>query len=367
MKFTCHKNVILKEIAIAQDIISSRNSLSILSNVLLEADNETLKIKATDLKVSFETQIPVEVSQAGSTTVFCDKFLGIIRSLPDGDVEFNLADGRLLINPLFGKINFQLKSISSDKFPEIKEIGDDKYFELPQNSLIDMISHTVFSVSDDETRYFMNGVYLEHQEGTLSMVATDGRRLSFIKKDLSTEIKDFDPVIIPTKILHLIKKLSSKEGNLYLAVSDKSIFVKFDNQKISSNLIEGQFPNYKRVIPEHQEFNINVNKNDLIEALRRVSLLIEQKSRRLYMTFSTGTITLNSEESEIGIAKEEINCDYEGDGLTVALNYLYLLEPLKVIEEEEITIKFTEANKAISIISVPEKDYFHIVMPMQLD
>jgi len=367
MKFTCHKNVILKEISIAQDIISSRNSLSILSNVLLEADNGILKIKATDLKVSFETQIPVEVSQAGSTTVYCDKFLGIIRSLPDGDVEFNLADGRLLINPIFGKINFQLKSIASEKFPEIKEIEDDKYFELSQSSLIEMIGQTIFSVSDDETRYFMNGVYLEHQEGTISMVATDGRRLSYIKKDLETEIIDFDAVIIPTKILHLIKKLASGEGSLYLAVSEKTIFVKFDNQKISSNLIEGQFPNYNRVIPEHQEFNINVNKKDLVEALRRVSLLVEQKSRRIYLTFSNGTITLNSEESEIGIAKEEINCDYEGDGLTVALNYIYLLDPLKVIDDEEISIKFTEANKAISIFSIPEKDYFHIVMPMQLD
>ncbi len=367
MKFTCHKNVILKEISIAQDIISSRNSLSILSNVLLEAEDGTLKIKATDLKVSFETQIPVDVSQAGSTTVFCDKLLGILRSLPDGDVEFNLANDRLLINPVFGKINFQLKSIGSEKFPEIKEIEDDKYFELPQVSFIDMISQTIFSVSDDETRYFMNGVYLEHQEGSLSMVATDGRRLSFIKKELNNEISDFESVIIPTKILHLIKKLSSGEGNLYLAVSEKNIFVKFDNQKISSNLIDGQFPNYNRVIPEHQEFNITVSKKDLIEALRRVSLLVEQKSRRIYLTFATGTITLNSEESEIGVAKEEITCDYEGDGLTVALNYLYLLEPLKVIEEEEITIKFTESNKAISIISVPEKDYFHIVMPMQQD
>ena len=135
MKFTCHKNVILKEISIAQDIISSRNSLSILSNVLLEADNGILKIKATDLKVSFETQIPVEVSQAGSTTVYCDKFLGIIRSLPDGDVEFNLADGRLLINPVFGKINFQLKSIASEKFPEIKEIEDDNILKFLKAAL----------------------------------------------------------------------------------------------------------------------------------------------------------------------------------------------------------------------------------------
>ena len=368
MKFTCNKDLIVKEISIAQEIIASRNSISILSNVLLEADNNTLIIRATDLKVGFETRIPVDVVQSGSTTVFCDKFLSILRSLPDGDIEFSEKDdNRLLINPLFNKIDFQLKSISADKYPEIQDISDDKYFQLPQKELMDMIEQTVFAVSDDETRYYMNGVYLEHEDNTLSMVATDGRRLSFIKTIFDQENINFDPVIVPTKILHLIKKLSSGEGIIALAVTENNIFVKFDNQKLSSNLIKGQFPNYKRVIPESQEYEVRVNRLQLMEALKRVSLLVEQKSRRIFLNFIPNTIIINSEESEIGIAKEEVECTFQGPETSIALNYQYLIDPLKVISDEEIIVRFTEANKAITIVPTAEKDLFHIVMPMQLD
>ncbi len=368
MKFTCNKDLILKEISIAQEIISSRNSISILSNVLLEADNNTLTIKATDLKVGFETKIPVEVTQPGSTTVFCDKFLSILRSLPEGDIEFNENDdNRLIINPLFSKIDFQLKSIDADKYPEIQDISDDSYFQISQKELIEMISQTIFAVSDDETRYYMNGVYLEHEDNTLSMVATDGRRLSYIKSEFDNENISFDPVIIPVKILNLIKKLSSGEGLISLAVTENNIFVKFDNQKLSSNLIKGQFPNYKRVIPESQEYEVKINRTQLVEALKRVSLLVEQKSRRIFLNFVDNSIILNSEESEIGIAKEEVECVFNGPHTSIALNYMYLMDPLKVIEDDEVIIRFTEANKAITIIPTSDKNLFHIVMPMQLD
>ena len=143
--------------------------------------------------------------------------------------------------------------------------------------------------------------------------------------------------------------------------------MQFDNQKVSSNLIEGQFPNYRRVIPDSQEYRIVINRNELMDALRRVSLLVEQKSRRVYLTLNENSLVLNSEESEIGVAREEITCEYSGPEATIALNYLYLTDPLKVIDNEEIAIEYTEANKAISIMSIPAGDYFHIVMPMQLD
>ena len=367
MKFTCDKNTILREISIAQDIISSRNALSILSNVLLEADNNTLTLKATDLKVGFETKIPVEVSTPGSTTIFCEKFLGILRSLPEGEIEFEQVEQRLVIRPLFKKIDFQLKIITSDKYPELQSVSEDKYFSIPQQDIIEMISQTIFAISDDETRYFMNGVYLEQQEGNLVMVATDGRRLSYISRKFEQNIQDFDGVIVPPKILGLIKKLASGEGDLSVAVTEKNLFVQFDNQKISSNLIEGQFPNYKRVIPESQEYNLTVKKDELLNALKRVSLLVELKSRRIYINLGENIFTLNSEESEIGIAKEEIECEYSGPEMSIALNYLYLLEPLKVINSEDVNIEFTESNKALSLNSVPGGDYFHIVMPMQLD
>ena len=367
MKFKCDKNLILKEIAIAQDIISSRNALSILSNVLIEAENNTLLIRATDLKVGFETRIPVEVMTPGTTTIFCEKLLGILRSLPSEDIIFELKDTRLKIYPELKKIDFQLKSIASDQYPEIKDIADEEYFEIPQSDLIEMISQTIFAVSDDETRYFMNGVYLENSEGSLIMVATDGRRLSYIKKSFENPIRNFKGVIIPPKVLMLIRKLSSGEGNLAMAVSDKNIFVKLDNQKISSNLIEGQFPNYHRVIPEKQEFDIMVSKEELSSALSRVSLLVENKSKRIYFSLAPDIITLKSEESEIGVAQEEIPCEYNGGESRIALNYTYISEPLKVIQSDMICIRYTEPNKAITILPSPETDYFHIVMPMQID
>jgi DNA polymerase-3 subunit beta len=367
MKFTCEKNAIQKEVSIAQEIISTRNALSILSNVLLVAENDTLTVKATDMKIGFESHIPVDIAEEGTTTVFCDKFLGILRSLPEGDVEFELEENRLVIRPLFKKIDFQLKSIAADKFPELQEVGDDNYFEVPQSELIEMIGQTIFAVSDDETRYFMNGVYMEKNEESVTMVATDGRRLSYIEKGFGSQVPDFNSVIIPPKALQLIRKLSSGEGNIKVAVGEKNLFVRFDSRRITSTLIEGQFPNYRRVIPNQQEYAISVKKAELESALRRVSLLVEQKSRRIYLKVSENAIILTSEESEIGTAQEEVECAYQGPEMNIALNYVYLLDPLKVIDEETIVIRFTEPNRAITLLTEPEQDFFHIVMPMQLD
>ena len=367
MRFSCDKNVILKEISVAQEIIASRNALSILSNVLLEADGDSLTIKATDLKVSFETRIPVVIEAPGNTTVFCDKLLGILRALPDGDVNFLQEEGdRLLITD--GKnINFQLHSISADKFPEIPETAEDAFFALPQKDFIDMIGQTIFAISDDETRYFMNGVFMEKGEDRLIMVATDGRRLSYISNAPEGQVPEFDGIIIPPKVLNLVRKLASGEGEINLAVADKILYARFDNQKITSTLIDGQFPNYTRVIPENQDYEVQVNRVELIDALRRVSLLAEQKSKRIYLSVTAGKLNLRSEESEIGVAEESIECRYDGPESSFALNHVYLSDPLKVMNDDEVSMKFTETNKAITLVSVPESSYFHIVMPMQME
>lgn len=229
-----------------------------------------------------------------------------------------------------------------------------------------MIGQTIFAVSDDETRYFMNGVYLENIEGQLVMVATDGRRLSYIGRTVGSQIPEFNGVIVPPKILNLVRKLASGEGTVQLAVAEKNIFVHFDSQRISSALIEGQFPNYQRVIPKEQEYDLLVKRDELQEALKRVSLLVE-KSRRIYLTVKEDAIMLRSDESEIGQATEEISSEYSGPEMTLALNFTYLAEPLRVVDSEDIRMHFTEANKAITINPEPESDYFHIVMPMQLD
>lgn len=366
MRFRCDREQILKEISTAQEIISSRNALSILSNVLLQAEDGHLTIRATDLKVSFETSIPVDIETPGKTTVFCDRLLGILRSLPQGDIGFDEAkEGVFTIRPAAKKIGFQLKSISPDKFPQIQLASDDQYFEFPQTDLIEMIGQTVFAVSDDETRHFMNGVYVERVDNTLVMVGTDGRRLAYVKRPLDASV-GVSGVIIPPKILHLIRKLASGEGPIQMALTDKNVFVRFDNRNISSALIEGQFPNYQRVIPSSQEYCLVIDRAALSEATRRVSLLVE-KSRRLYIAVAEGTMILRAEESDIGEAEEEVPCEYQGPETSFAVNYTYLSDPLRVIPGDRIRIEFSAPNKAIGLYSVDDDQVFHIVMPMQLD
>jgi DNA polymerase-3 subunit beta len=366
MNFACEKELIAREIGIAQEIISSRNTLSILSNVLMECKDNLLRIRATDLKVSFQTEIPVETKAPGSATVFCDKLLGVLRSLPDGEIELKLEDDMMIyIRPVFQKIDFKLKSIPADKYPELKQVGDETFFEFPQKEFLDMISKTLFAVSSDETRYFMNGVYFECMEGRLIMVATDGRRLSHIAKTAELPFGDLKGIIIPPKILTLIRKLAPGEGNLALAIADNNLFVRFNQHKISSSLIDAQFPNYQRVIPQSQEHRLIVERDSLAAALRRVSLLVEEKSRRIQLTVQPGALVISSSEGEIGMAKEEIPCEYEGPEMTLAVNYMYLVEPLREAAEERFALEFSEPDKAISLRPDPEKDYFHVVMPMQ--
>ncbi|GHV51508.1 DNA polymerase III subunit beta [Spirochaetia bacterium] len=366
MKFTCERSVLLKEISIAQEIIASKNAISILSNIYIEAENDTLSIKATDMKVNFETRVPVTVLEPGATTVYGDKFLGILNSIPEGELEFDQNDTKITIKPATKKIRFQLKSITSDKFPEFP-VSNAEFFEFPVKEFKDMVYQTVFAVSDDETRYFMNGVYVEKVEDKIIMVATDGRRLAYISKSAGSEVKDFAGIIVPPKILNIIVKRAGDEGLVSLSVTDKTIFIKFGSYNLSSVLIEGQFPNYKRVIPESQSFSLSVNRLEMLDALRRVSLLVEQKSHRVYLDVAPGSMGVRSEESEIGTANEEIPCKYDGESVSLALNYRYIEEPFKVMNDEEISIHFTESTKAITIMPVPEKDFFHIVMPMQLD
>jgi len=363
MKFVCERNILLKEIAMAQEIIASKNVISILSNIYLEAENDSLTIKATDLKVNFETKVPVTVLEPGPATVFGDKFLGILGSVPEGEMEFEYNDNKVKIKTSVKKANFQLKSMASDKFPEFPT-SSTEYFEMPIKDFKEMVSQTVFAVSDDETRFFMNGVFLEKTEGKLVMVATDGRRLAHISKE-ADNIQDFSGVIVPPKILNIITKRAGDEGLIAISVTSKIIFIRFGSYSLSSVLIEGNFPNYRKVIPEEQASSFAIDRKEMLDALKRVSLLVEQKSHRIYLGLKPEVMEIYSEEGEIGDAKEEIPCKFDGEEISLALNYRYIEEPFKAISTGEICIRFTNPSKAITIMPIPEADFFHIVMPMQ--
>lgn len=373
MKFTFDRDAMIGEIAIAQEIISTKNAGSILSNVSLSASaaDNSLTIKATDIKVSYQTVVPVQVQEEGNTTVYCDKFMGILTSLPEGEVEFNQeqGDGGVAINvtikPVGKKIKFEMKTMSEEKFPEVAVSDDAPYFDVPAKEIKAMIGQTVFAVSEDETRYFMNGVYFEKAGDRLNMVATDGRRLGFCSKELLAGIPDFPSAIVHPKILSIVLKHCPDEGNISMAIVDKMIFFRFGNYKFGAVLIDGQFPSYQRVIPEKQEHAFTVAKADLVAALKRVALMVDRKAGRIYFNIDAGVLRITSQQSDLGSADEEIVADYAGDPTVIAFNYRYIEEPLRVINSEKIAFEYTQEMKAVTMRPEPAADYFHIIMPMQ--
>lgn len=370
MKFTFDRNSMINEIAIAQEIISTKQSMSILSSVLLIAENNTLTIKATDIKVNFQTKIPVDIEEEGSTTVFCDKFMGILSGLPEGEIEFSLQNKDNLIVAIIRhttkKIKYQLNCMAQDKFPEIAIAEKVAFFEVPAKELKAMITQTSFAVSDDETRYFMNGVYFEKKEDNLVLVATDGKRLAFTSKNLLSGVPEFTPAIVHPKILNIIAKRASDEGNISVAIVDKMIFFKFANYEFSGTLIDGQFPNYQRVIPENQKNKFEIQRSDFINALKRISIMLD-KTGRISLKLQPGLLAITSKSSELGDASEEIPCQYAGEEVTIALNFRHIDTPLKVMNSERIVFEFTEVLKAITLRPEPSEDYFHILMPMSAE
>ena len=367
MKFVCNKNNILKELSNALDFTSQRNTLAVYANVCLVLEGNNLTIKATDQKMSYVSEMTVEGLEDGSTTVVCDKFLNIIKNLPDSNIVFEDSDDKIRINPEGTSIEFKLRTIEASAFPSLVFGDESEYFRVSQKDFSDMISQVIFAVSDDESKYAMNGALLEKDGSGLVMVGTDGRRLSYINRQIGSEIPDFPKATIPSRFLNLIKKLSVGEGDFEINVGSNSISLRFGSCTISSSLIKNDFPAYKRVIPENQSKVCIVNINTLSDALKRVSLLVENKFKKIILEFNENKLTVYCDESEVGAGREEIECKYEGESQRCAMNYTYLLSPLKVMDGDEARIEFSEPGRPFTVKSEPERDYLHVIMPMNLN
>ena len=367
MKFVCQKDAILKELSNALDFTSQRNTLAVYANVCLILEGNNLTIKATDQKMSYVSEITVQGLEDGSTTVACDKFANSVKSLPEGEVSFEEKDDKLTIKLVDKAIEFKLRTIEASAFPSLIFAEDNEYFKVPQKDFTEMINQVIIAVSDDESKYAMTGAHLEKNGNSLVMVATDGRRLSYICRKLDTEIPDFPKADIPSKFLLLVKKLSINEGDFDFYVGQNSISIGFGSCTISSNLIKNDFPAYKRVIPERQNNCCIINIDELADALKRVCLLVENKFKKVVLEFNENKLLIHCNENESGAGRQEIECKYEGEPFKCAMNYTYLLSPLKVMDGKEVKIEFTDTVRPFTVKSEPERDYLHVIMPMNLN
>lgn len=364
MKFTCQRDIILKEVEYANNFTSQRNSLSILSNILIENYQNQLTIKSTDNKLAFMASFPVATEVPGSTTITSEKLLAILKQLPSSDIMFSDENDKMTISPVGDKtVVFNLKTIPADRFSELEFIEDSAFFSLSQRDFFDMIDKTTFAVGNDETKFFMTGVFMEKKKEQLVMVATDSKRLSCIRKVFEQEIPDFPSAIIPVKFLQMIAMIGSGEGIFSLAVTTSSIYANINGHMISSTLISGNYPTYEKVIPQSFTYECKIKVEDMLTALNRVSLFTEN-SKKIFFDMNQEGIMVSCENSELGDAKEIVSCEYSGPEAKMSFNYNFLQTPLKKIETDFFRICFNSTTSAMAVYPDPERDYVFIIMPM---
>lgn len=364
MKFSCQKDSILNEIANASGFSSSKSNLTITANVYLEAVGDRLTIKATDQKMGFSSEIAVNATEEGHLSVRCDKFLNVLRALPSEEIFFEEDNSQMLIANQSRSITFLLRT-SKEDFPELMK-AEESFFRLPKKVLRQLIEQTAFAVSTDESKYFMSGTLIAKEPDGIVMVGTDGKRLSYIKVPLEWEIPDFPKATIPLRFLNIIRDMGDSEGDYEISIDKDIIMLRTANREYYTVLINKQFPEYEKVIPRNQEHYCRVRIKDMDEALKRVSLLVDSKFKRLIFEIENDKILISSEESDIGTAKELIDCQFDGEPFRFGLNYTYLQAPIKVMEGEYFDFRFTNPSRAFVVAPEPDRGYLHVIMPMQV-
>ncbi|MFN7905040.1 MAG: DNA polymerase III subunit beta [Pseudobdellovibrionaceae bacterium] len=368
MKIKIEKKDLQNILSKTQNIVEKRNTMPVLINVLLEASENTLRVFATDLEVSLTDSIPCEVIESGKVAVNAKNLFEIIKELFEGPIQLHKRENNWL-DIKQGKYNSKIVGISSDEYPVFPSYQLNEFIEIDSHFFKEMIDKTIYSVSNDETRYHLNGVYFEIlPDKGFKMVATDGHRLSLIQKDhISSQIKSQQGVIIPRKGLHEIRKiLDGISENVKIAIEGSQFVLKSGTTVLMIRLIEGKYPNYQQFIPQKLTQKICLNRETLLSSLKRVSLLANQKSKAVLFHISDGKIEISSNNPELGDAREEMEVEYKGADMKIGFNAKYITDVLTNIQNEKIDIELNDQLSPGLVRPHNDPNYTCVVMPMRI-
>jgi DNA polymerase-3 subunit beta len=362
MKIQTKKENLLTAIQIVQNIVSPRNTLPILSNILIETRNNSLRLVATDLDVGISCEIPVDTQEEGSITLPAKKFSDIIKELPEGNVVIVVKKNNL-VDIECEKCRFKLMGLPKDEFPKFPEFKDKETLQIEQTTLREMLNLTAFAVSHEETRYILNGILVEVKENNLKLVATDGRRLAVIERKIATTNKKELGVIIPIKAVNELNRNLKDEGRVVITLGTNQILFDIDGVLIVSRLIEGTFPNYKQVIPEATEKKVKLNREVFLAAIRRANLLSTPDFQAIKLEVFKNKMVVSKSTPDVGESREELDIEYQGKELIMGFNPHYLIDVLKNLTEESLFFELSDADKPGVIRT---SGYLYLVLPMRL-
>ena len=372
MNFSIEKEVFLKSIARVQGIVEKRNTIPILSNVLIEAEQNHIFITATDLEVGMRASYPATINQTGKITVSAKKLFEIVKELPEKEVSFKSRDNSW-IEISCGKSLFNIVGLSSEEFPHFPTADENKMIPISGSLLNEMIEKTFFSISTDDTKYNLNGIYFkkieEEGKNMLRLVATDGHRLAMVQRNIEKlQIDELDQgIILPRKGIHELKKIAEdSDEDLRLGFMDNSAVISKGNTVVIMRLVNGDFPDYNRVIPKNNEDIAVIERDSFLHVLRRMAILSSEKSKGVKVELKIGKLEISSSNPDIGDAREEMEVNYNGPEMSIGFNARYMIDILQALESENVKLAVKD-NMSPGLIT-PEGDdgFLSVIMPMRL-
>ncbi len=362
MKIEVAKDILLSGIQKVQNIISTRATLPILSNILLEAQQGKLKLTATDLDIGIVCVIPVDTQEPGTITIPAKRFGDIIKELPDDSVSINTKKNNLIIIET-KSCQFKIMGLPYEDFPKLPEFKEGGVIKLEQATLKEMLCLTSFAVSLDETRYILNGILFKINQNNLTFVATDGKRLAVIERKLKQNTEKDLQIIVPLKTIQELNRNLQEEGELSMLLSNNQVLFDLGSAVIISRLIEGEFPDYQQVIPPASENKINIHREQFLLAIRRAALLSTPDYQAVKLEVFKNKLVVSKSTPDIGESREEVTIEYQGKEIAIGFNPNYLIDVLKNLKEEKIEFELTDTEKP-GVIRIG--GYVYIVLPMRL-
>lgn len=369
MKLTISKEQLLNGLQAVQNVVGSRTTLPILSNILLRASEGKLYLTATDLDITISCAVPATVTQEGAVTLPGKKLFGLVRELVVAELEMDVDD-KAVASVRCGASFFKINGMSAEEYPPIPTFKQSKAVTVPQEKLKAMLKRTSFAASTDESRFVLNGIFFSLKDHKLTLVATDGRRLSMSDEDVDVSPENQGEFIVPTKAIGELNRLLSA-GTVELKFSENQVSFSLTPATegglgvlIVSKLVDGNYPNYRQVIPQECIERVGIPREELLQSLRRAEIMTSDKSNSVKLTFARNQLAITANTPEIGEARETLALTYKGKDMSIAFNPGYLMDPLKALDGDEV---YFELIDELSPGVVKSNDRFlYVIMPMRM-
>ena len=368
MNLTIAKDQILIGLQAVQNVVGSRTTLPILSNVLVRAEGDHVEFTATDLDVTVSCKVEAKVIKPGATTIPVKKLFGIVRELGGTEIEIEV-DEKNICTIRCGSSFFKIHGLGADEFPPLPKFKDDKKVSLAQETVKGMLKKTSFAVSTDESRYVLNGIFISLKDHKMTMVATDGRRLALVDEEVDISEKSAGEFIVPAKAVTELNRLLQDKGDLEIKFGENQASFALKDDKgsavlVITKLIEGNYPNYRQVIPGEAKERVPLNREELVQALRRAEIMTSEKANSVKLAFGKNTLAITANSPEVGEARETMAVNYKGKEMAIAFNPRYLIDALNALAEDEVFFELIdELSPGVLKINGP---FLYVVMPMRL-